>query len=344
MKNSKLKIIALLIITLMLLPIFCLQTEAETIIHEKIVLKKSEEEFLIYYKDICNKEFEFAISTNPSESEANLVFTKSGLDQQNENSLNVAYVDKDIYDTYFKNNNNKAYLWIVDENDNLVVVADPVNLTEALNDEKIDLVNKTTIVNNKTDRIEVDTTKTHETKQVIDGVDTTITTGKIVIKGKDKAKYSYELVKVSDNNANAKELFNTAEALKEETNNTYKNLSLTKKFYDLYNELMPDAKDWTQVENLEILQPDNTVEGDKYIVYIKEETSKGSTVDVKFLTCVYKEDKGVNQEEKTITETVKLPVTFDSGIILFIILGIIVLALVIFGMFRLRTNKKDENK
>lgn len=76
---------------------------------------------------------------------------------------------------------------------------------------------------------------------------------------------------------------------------------------------MPSNSEWTAVENSEILQPENTVEGDKYIVYIKETKGNDETVDAKFLTCVYKEDAGVDKEEKTITETVKLPVTFDSG-------------------------------
>ena len=59
--------------------------------------------------------------------------------------------------------------------------------------------------------------------------------------------------------------------------------------------------EWTAVENSEILQPENTVEGDKYIVYIKETKGNDETVDAKFLTCVYKEDAGVDKEEKTIT-------------------------------------------
>ena len=103
---------------------------------------------------------------------------------------------------------------------------------------------------------------------------------------------------------------------------------------------MPSNSEWTAVENSEILQPENTVEGDKYIVYIKETKGNDETVDAKFLTCVYKEDAGVDKEEKT----VKLPVTFDSGAILFTVLGIIIIALAIFVFIRIKSNKKDENK
>ena len=39
-----------------------------------------------------------------------------------------------------------------------------------------------------------------------------------------------------------------------------------------------------------------------------------------------------------------LPVTFDSGAILFTVLGIIIIALAIFVFIRIKSNKKDENK
>ncbi len=333
MKKSTIKLVAFGMLALMLLSIFTVPVKAET--YEKVVLKKADKEFLIYYKDICNDEFEFAFSLDKSQP-ADDLFTKSAKDQADEGALDVAYIDTTLYDTYFATN--KAYIWIRDNNDQMVVSADLVDLTDALNDEMIELVNNTT------KRIEVDTTKTHETHEMVDGVDTAITTGKVVVDEKSGAKYSYTLTRLTDTTTKANKLFELAEALKEDISDTYTNLSLSKQFYDLYMELMPTDSEWTEVENSEILQPDNTVEGDKYIVYLKEETADSITVDAKFLTCVYKADKGVEQKEETITETVKLPVTFDSGTILFIILGIIVLALVIFAIIRVKANKKDENK
>ena len=156
--------------------------------------------------------------------------------------------------------------------------------------------------------------------------------------------YSYVLTKLDDKTTDANKLFELADTLKNSIDDTYTNLSLSKQFYDLYVKLMPSNSEWTAVENSEILQPENTVEGDKYIVYIKETKGNDETVDAKFLTCVYKEDAGVDKEEKTITETVKLPVTFDSGAILFTVLGIIIIALAIFVFIRIKSNKKDENK
>ena len=333
MKKSTIKLVAFGMLVLMLLSIFTVPVKAET--YEKVVLKKANKEFLIYYKDICNDEFEFAFSLDKSQPTDDL-FTRSAKDQADEGALDVAYIDATLYDTYFATN--KAYIWIKDNNDQMVVSADLVDLTDALNDGMIELVNNTT------KRIDVDTTQTHETHEMVDGVDTTVTTGKVVVDEKGGAKYSYTLTRLTDITTKANKLFDLAEALKEDISDTYTNLSLSKQFYDLYMELMPTNSEWTEVENSEILQPDNTVEGDKYIVYLKEETADSTTVDAKFLTCVYKADEGVDQKEETITETVKLPVTFDSGTILFIILGIIVLALVIFAIIRVKANKKDENK
>ena len=333
MKKSTIKLVAFGMLVLMLLSIFTVPVKAET--YEKVVLKKADKEFLIYYKDICNDEFEFAFSLDKSQPTDDL-FTRSAKDQADEGALDVAYIDATLYDTYFATN--KAYIWIRDNNDQMVVSADLVDLTDALNDGMIELVNNTT------KRIDVDTTQTHETHEIVDGVDTTITTGKVVVDEKSGAKYSYTLTRLTDTTTKANKLFDLAEALKEDISDTYTNLSLSKQFYDLYMDLMPTDSEWTEVENSEILQPDNTVEGDKYIVYLKEETADSTTVDAKFLTCVYKADEGVEQKEETITETVKLPVTFDRGTILFIILGIIVLALVIFAIIRVKANKKDENK
>ena len=333
MKKSTIKLVAFGMLVLMLLSIFTVPVKAET--YEKVVLKKANKEFLIYYKDICNDEFEFAFSLDKSQPTDDL-FTRSAKDQADEGALDVAYIDATLYDTYFATN--KAYIWIKDNNDPMLVSADLVDLTDALNDGMIELVNNTT------KRIDVDTTQTHETHEMVDGVDTTVTTGKVVVDEKGGAKYSYTLTRLTDTTTKANKLFDLAEALKEDISDTYTNLSLSKQFYDLYMELMPTNSEWTEVENSEILQPDNTVEGDKYIVYLKEETADSITVDAKFLTCVYKADEGVDQKEETITETVKLPVTFDSGTILFIILGIIVLALVIFAIIRVKANKKDENK
>ena len=331
MKNSKIKLVALLSLVLMLLSIFTMPAQAGT--NEKIILKKANDEFLIYYKEICNEEFEFAFSLDPKEEEDNLIFTKSAKDQLTETALNVAYVDEYLFTNYF-NSDKPTYIWVRNNEGKMLVSADLVNLDEAILEETVELVNTTT------KRIKTHIETTEPKTEIVDGVETTVTTGKLVLDNKEN-KYSYELIKVA-NNADAEELFNLVEKLqKNEKLGTYENLTFASKFYDLYNKLMPKTSDWTQVDDSEILQPENTLEGEKYIVYLKDEQG---VVDVQFLTSVYKVEEGVKEETETITETVKLPVTFDSGSILFIILAVIVLALVIVTIVRVKANKKDEKK
>lgn len=346
MKKSTIKFLAFGIIILMLLSIIQLPimaaTENETVV-SKIILKKAENAYIIYYKDICNTEFEFAFATSKDAKVEELSFTSSAKDQVTNEGLNIAYITDSILDTYFVDSN-VAYIWVRDVNENMLVEADKINLKNVLNDEKIELVDTTT------KRIKnIDTTQKHETNAIIDGVDTTVTIGKVVIEPQENATYSYELVKVSEENADAKKLFEVAEKIQAGTENTYESLSLTEEFYNLYMQTIPKAEDWTLVENNEILQPENTKDGDKYVVWIKEDIKNNTgkvdtTIDAKFLICEYEYEQGKDEIEETIIETVKLPVTFDNGTILFIALGIIVIALIIVIAMKVKTNKKDESK
>lgn len=330
MKKFTLKIIALVFIMLFL--IFCVPVVA-TNSKDKVILEKTDTEYLIYYKDILNQEFEFAFSTDKEEKETNLNFTKCAKDQAKDIASNIAYIDTTLYETYFKDKG-QAYIWVRNQNDEIVIEADLIELEEALTEEQVEIVNTTT------ERIEVDTTQTTQTNEMLDGVDTTITKGKIVINGKENAKYSYLILEATNADSSAAELYSLAEQVKQATD-TYQKLKLSKEFYDLYQKLLPTEKEWQPVNELTIMQPEDTVQGDKYVVYIKEETDK-TTIDAKFLISVRKEEQGKAEIEKQITEIVSSPVTFDSGIILFILLVIIVVALLIFIIIRKKQDKENK--
>ena len=334
------KITSVLLLAIMIIAMASVPVLATT--NEKVILKNSNNEYLIYFKEFCKKDFQFAISKNDKAVETELNFVNSAKDQpaSSGEALNVAYIDEASFESIFGKNPTSlvAYIWVKDAEDNTVIKADKLDLNEAVTDKMIETVNGTT------KRIDVDTEKQYQRNVVEDGVSKTVTVGKVVLNEKEGAKYSYVLTKLDDKTTGANKLFELADTLKNSIDDTYINLSLSKQFYDLYVKLMPSNSEWTAVENSEILQPENTVEGDKYIVYIKETKGNDETVDAKFLTCVYKEDAGVDKEEKTITETVKLPVTFDSGAILFTILGVIIIALIIVAIIRKKSEKKDENK
>lgn len=339
-------------IVIMLVVIMILMADALVLANtnEKVILKNSNNEYLIYYEEFCNKEFQFAISVNKSAKIADLNFINSATDQpeQEAEALNVAYIDKASFEKIFGENPTSliAYIWVKDANDNIAMEADEINLEDALTDEIIALVDTTTKVNEKTDRIEIDTTKQHITHPEVEGVTTTVTTGKIVVKENEGSQYYYNLIKVDDENKEAKEMYNLAEKMaKNDETNTYERLLLEKKFYELYKGLIPEKTDWTEIENSEILQPETARSGDKYIVYIKETNGEKEIIDAKLLISKYDfEEKRIDEEDKIIKETVKLPVTFDRGAVLFTLLGVMLIALIIFIVLRKRLNKKTESK
>ena len=321
-----------------ILAIFSFPVKADT--NEKIIVK-TDDGYLIYFKDICKKQFMFATSTENSVTDEE--YKSSALDKNTENEkLNVAYIDINT-DT-----NNAINIWVKDTDGNMLIEKEQINLKNALDKDTISLINTTTIANDKTDRIEVDTTQTKELKnEVINGVDTKVEVGKVVIKEKENAKYSYVLYNANGDNANenAKQLYDLSEKIKtEKADDTYEYLSSLKQFNTLYNELIPTQ--WTAVENSEIVQPETARTGDKFVLYIKEDDENGNEiVDAKLLESVYKYTPEYKTEpDKEVKEVVKLPVTFDNGTILFIIAGVIIVALIIVIILKRKLNKKEENK
>ena len=333
MKGLKSKSIVCAIIVMLLFIITQLPVLATN--EENVIMKKADKEFIIYYKDICNSEFQFAFSVTDETKQEDLNFTNSVKDQIGQGELNVAYIDEILYSQYF-NTSTSAYIWIMDNDGKIVVEADKVDLLTALDDSMINEVNSIT------KKISIDTTKEHQTNEMINGVDTTVTTGKVVINAKENAKYYYQLVRVSDENSSYAELFELAEQIIEGISGTYNQLNITKQFYDLYSSLVPteDDSNWTEVSNMEILQPEDTKEGDKYIVFLKEE-AETTTIDSKFLVSTYQYKDEYEPEKIVIQETVKLPVTYDS-IALFVILGIIIISIIVVAILKVKADKKGK--
>ena len=337
MKNSTIKSIALINMILMLLLILCVPVmAAET--QEKIILKKSEKEYLVYYKDMCDENFEFAFATDENADVNTLTFTSSAKDQIEDESKakNIAYIDESFYDTYFQADQ-KAYIWIRNNEDEMIVEGDLIELEDSLTDELIE------DVSNTTKRIKIDSSKTVKTTENVNGVETTITKGKVLIQQpKENAKYSYLILKATDESSKAGQLYTLAEKI-DSIDDTYEKLEAIKEFNSLYNELMPSDSEWQEVKDLEtgILQPEDAENGDKYVIYLKEVTAENEeTIDVHCLVSVREEEQGKDQKEETVTEVVKLPVTFDSGTILFIVLGVIAVALVVLLVIKRKQNRE----
>ena len=167
------KIMAVLVIAIMLIGIVSVPVLAST--NEKVILKNSDNEYLIYFKEFCRKEFQFAISKDSKTAEADLNFVNSAKDQPASaaGTLNVAYIDEASFESIFGKNPTSlvAYIWVKDAEDNTVIKADKLDLNEAVTDKMIETVNGTT------KRIDVDTEKQYQRNVVEDGVSKTVTVG-----------------------------------------------------------------------------------------------------------------------------------------------------------------------
>ena len=140
MKKLAFQVLTSLLMVMMLLSLIQMPVEASTN-DKKFIIQKEEKEFIIYYKDLCNNQFNFAFSTNKNESKDDLVFITSVEDKLQDEKLNVAYTNENLYDTYFKDNENKAYIWIKDSEGKYKVEAELIDLTQdVMTDEQIEYV------------------------------------------------------------------------------------------------------------------------------------------------------------------------------------------------------------
>lgn len=338
MKKSKLMLV---IISVMLVAVMVLtpsQVKAETNDNLAIVNTSNEENsnYLIYIDGLLTQEFEFALSNNNAENEADLVFEKSAKD--NSNNF-VAYYDK--ANQKFKNVDltKPVYLWV---KGNANIKAQEVNLNDSITSEKLDDVEKITT------KIPVKTDEQLEDSQNVNGVKITTIVGSVKIEDDKNAIYYYQMIKLP-----AEEKYNQLWDMVTKMNTEYNTMTVNQKiqlsseFSKLYTELIDNAK-WTKVKDLTIEQPENTEEGTQYILFLKKvskvDGKEQITYDAQFLTSKklpYENYENTINEEKIITKrTSKLPITYDS-IMLWVILAVIVLALIIVGKKMKKEDKKE---
>ena len=300
--------------------------------NEDLEIVKTENEYLLYSKTVMPNEFYFAFSQDNNAEP--LDYIKSMVDAEGNN---VAYVDSDLENTFFKDENGErvsAYMWIKTEEK----VAEPVivDLDTAITQDVINEVNALTT------RIPV--TIGQEQREPVTEGNTTVTTtvGYLQIEPQEGYTYEYQLIQLPNENYSrfvelAKEISNFAE-----NSNSYENISKINEFYNLYQSLIPE--NWIDVEENRIEQPEEARNGAEYIVWIKATNAEQTAqiVDVQFMTSVREETEQRSTETVTeeVTTTTKLPVTFDSNIILIIVLAVIIVAIVVLLVIK----KKNSNK
>ncbi|MEE1389507.1 MAG: hypothetical protein U0M00_02940 [Clostridia bacterium] len=294
------------------------------------IVKKSGNKYLIYISGHMNLQFEFAFSNDQGANKETLGYKSSILDSTSEEN-NVAYIDNSLYSAYFSG---KTYLWARDLSGKYFAEGVEIDLSKAIEESNVNLINNLTKI------IKVDTKNTITTSEVVNEVKVTKTVGKVDVL--EEGTTYYQLVKLPASEEH-NEFMKTAEKIANDKieNNMYAKLEVANKFSNYYNKLVPNVDDakWIKVNNNTILQPEESHDGEQYILWLKTEKNGENKIDVQFLTC-FEDYKPEVISEKI---TTKLPVTYDNPI-LFIILAVLVVALVVVLILRNKTEKIKTEK
>lgn len=316
MHNSKLKVL-LGVLIFMLVSVIGMSVYAS---NDNIqIIKKSDTDYLIYIKGNLNEKFDFAYSNDSAADKDSLTYMAAAQDDTSAANY-IAYVNQYTLE--------HDYIWAKKTDGTFILEGVALDLTKAIPEAEL------TSIQNVTKIIKVDTTKTHEEKEVVNGTTKILTTGKLVIL--DEGSFKYQIAKVTENTNEAK-LMDLAERISKLNNSTdmYTKLEIYGEFNNLYKEMSEELVEskWLEVENNEVLQPEDAENGTKYIVWLKN----GNELDVQFLTC-----KKEYKEEKVIEEiTTKLPVTYDNNTLL-VVLGFVLVAILLVSIRINALNKKED--
>lgn len=298
------------------------------------ILKKSDSEFILYLKNHMESEFEFSFSNDQPEDvvKENLRYRKSGTDSI-EDGNHIVYIDSELYTTYFSK---PTYLWARTLSGEYFAEGIEIDLNDFVTDEDVEFIN------NMTEVIEVDTTNTLVTEEEIDDVKITRTIGKIDIKEEGTTYYQIVNLPASEEYNEFMEIAETI-ANNQIPSGFYERLEITNEFMKLYNQLVPAIEDanWIEVTDNTILQPEDSEEGEQYIVWLKNEQEGEETkIDVQFMTSFedYKQEV-INEQITT-----KLPVTYDNPILFILLAVLVILFIALLGIKAIINRKKVNTK
>lgn len=330
MKKFELKltgvVIALIIIAL-LIPTKVLGA------NEELQIVKTEQDYIIYVKDIAKTEFDFAISDKDNATEMELNYINSVEDEEGNQ---VAFVTQTKYNNELSTNAHN-YLYIKTTEG---VEIKEINFDDAFDKAKMEEVETTT------KRMETEVvTDIIEKDEEVEGVKVKVTVGGLKIIDTDQATYYYASTKLPAEKYT--ELMELAEQINSSYNemDMYERIKTAKQFYNLYNELK-GLQNWLEVENMTIMQPNDAQKGEQYVVYLKKLDEDGNeTIDVKLMTS-YREDEEEKipgkTETRVVKETAKLPITGDSIILFVVLAAIVIIAIIVF--IRMKKLQNKENK
>lgn len=309
----------ILLIVMAVMLILSLNATVNATAEDMAVLENADGDYLIYLNEYLNDEYSYAITTSADVEGNNL----NWLTAKDTNGNSVIKVSKDQVG---------LYLW-VKINDEIIKKAEPINVTEVSTEAEINEMKTLT------NRIKVDATQTITEETREDNVIRTVTQGVLKITDDANAKYSYDIVLLNDENTSCKELVNLMSKINADMD-IFQAIDVAQEYTTLWNNIITNAE-WKEVTNAAITQPVDAENGTQYVVLLKKELNGTTTYDAQVLTSK-KETSEDEVKEVVKTETrSELPVTFDNPI-LFVLLGVAVVAIVIIAIRIRSLSKKNE--
>lgn len=309
----------ILLIVMAVILVLSLNATVNATAEDMAVLKNTNGDYLIYLNEYLNDEYSYAITTSADVEENNLNWYTA----KDTNGNSVIKVSKEQVG---------LYLW-VKVNNEIIKKAEPINVTEVSTEAEINEMKTLT------NRIKVDATQTITEETREDNVIRTVTQGVLKITDDANAKYSYDIVLLNDENTSCKELVNLMSKINADMD-IFQAIDVAQEYTALWNNIITNAE-WKEVTNATIAQPVDAENGTQYVVLLKKELNGNTTYDAQVLTSK-KETLEDEVQEVVKTETrSELPVTFDNPI-LFILLGVAVVAIVIIAIRIRSLSKKNE--
>lgn len=310
MRKAKSRILIVMLLLVILLSILQIKSLAAN--SNTMIIKESENNYIIYIEEMLNQNFEFAFSNSEDAVDPNSYISAI---QDNDGNY-VAYVDEELKAKFFNSEN--TYIWVKNTEDEVIVDGERIVINNARTIEQL----KT--IENITKNITIESSAENEN---------------ITINGEEGKTYYYKFFV-----AGSSEDYNRLLALVSEINeyddntNIFTKLQSYNELYELYNKLITNisSDNWTEAKNLEITKPYDAKEGEQYILWLKD---SDENIDVQFLTAYEKEITVVEEQEKTEEITTALPVTYDDTTVLFIALGTVIVAIIAVLAFKIISKK-----
>lgn len=323
MKSLKAKLIVLLITMLlftMLIPFGRVAAANEGV----QLIQTTDGNIVVYVDGLEKTEFDYALSDKADATEMELNYINSVTDDEGNQVALITTED-------FAETENKLYIRTNDED----VKHIELDFNNMFTQDKMSLVENTT------KRISTEVLTDIEIRnETIDGINYVTKVGGLKVTDDQNATYSYQIFDLNN------EKYNQLQTLANELNSDYESktmyqrIEFAKNFYNLYEELLKEVN-WQSVENMQIVQPEDTTENEQYIVMIKKVAEDGAeTYDVKFMKS-YLDNAEEKIQTEVVQETSKLPITGDS-IVLFVLLAALVIVAIIVFIRMKKLNKKAD--